>query len=270
MSTEVSNQPPIAWRYCGSQIKLWRTEAGVGREALAKEAGYDYEYVKSMENGRRRPTLRLLQIADQVCGAGGKLVAAQEYLKPEPFATFSQDFIRYESEAIALSSYEPLLIPGLLQTEETVRALLTAHWPPLDDETVEERVTARLKRRDLLAKQTRSFSFVIGEAALRNRLGSREAHVRQLSRVMDVARQRNVTVQVLPIDGAHPGLNGPMVLLETAEHEHFGYEEGQTTGVLYSDPDRVSIATQRQAMILRQALSLSESASLISKVAEGQ
>ncbi|MFG2438346.1 Scr1 family TA system antitoxin-like transcriptional regulator [Streptomyces sp. NPDC048508] len=117
----------------GSQIKLWRTEAGVGREALAKEAGYDYEYVKSMENGRRRPTLRLL-----------------------------------------------------------------------------------------------------------------------------------------PIDGAHPGLNGPMVLLETAEHEHFGYEEGQTTGVLYSDPDRVSIATQRHAMILRQALSLSESASLISKVAEGQ
>ncbi|WEO95794.1 helix-turn-helix transcriptional regulator [Streptomyces sp. FXJ1.172] len=270
MSTEVNSQPPIAWRYCGSQIKMWRTEAGIGREALAKEAGYDYEYVKSMENGRRRPTLRLLQVADQVCGAGGKLVAAQEYLKPEPFPTFSQDFIRYESEAISLSSYEPLLIPGLLQTEETARSLLKAHWPPLDDETVEERVTARLKRQALLAKQTRSFSFVIGESALRNKVGGAEAHSRQLRHLLAAAEQRNVTVQVLPIVGAHPGLNGPLVLLETSEHEHFGYEEGQTTGVLYSDPDRVSIASQRHAMILRQALSLSESARFIGEVAEGQ
>ncbi|WP_406725933.1 helix-turn-helix transcriptional regulator [Streptomyces sp. GD-15H] len=268
MSTEVNSQPPVAWRYCGSQIKMWRAEAGVGRDALAKEAGDDYEYVKSMENGRRRPTLRFLQIADQVCGAGGKLVAAQEYLKPEPFPTFSQDFIRYESEAISLSTYEPLLIPGLLQTEETTRALLKAHWPPLDDETVEERVAARLKRQDLLTKQTRSFSFVIGESALRNEVGGAEAHSRQLRHLLTMSQQRNVTVQVLPIVGAHPGLNGPLLLLETPEHEHVGYEEGQTAGVLYSDPDRVSIATQRHAMILRMALSLSESARFICEVAE--
>ncbi|MEV5989624.1 helix-turn-helix transcriptional regulator [Streptomyces sp. NPDC052051] len=270
MATEVNSQPPIAWRYCGSQIKMWRAEAGISRDALAKEAGYDYEYVKSMENGRRRPTLRLLQIADQVCGAGGKLVAAQEYLKPEPFPTFSQDFIRYEAEAVSLSSYEPLLVPGLLQTEETARSLLQAHWPPLDDETIEERVAARLKRQELLARQTRSFSFVIGESALRNSVGGADAHALQLRHLLSVSQQRNVTVQVLPIAGAHPGLNGPLLLLETSEHEHLGYEEGQTTGVLYSDPDRVSTATQRHAMILRQALSLSESARFIGKLAEGQ
>ncbi|WP_366916505.1 DUF5753 domain-containing protein [Streptomyces sp.] len=212
----------------------------------------------------------MLQVADQVCGAGGKLVAAQEYLKPEPLATLSQDFIRYESEAMALSSYEPLLIPGLLQTEETARALPKAHWPPLDDETVEERVSARLKRQDLLGRQTRSFSFVIGEAALRNKVGGPEAHTRPLRHLLTVAEQRNVTVQVLPTVGAHSGLNGPLVLLETPEHEHLGYEEGQTTGVLYSDADRVSIAMQRNAMILRQALGLTESARFIGKMAEEQ
>ncbi|MET9253394.1 helix-turn-helix transcriptional regulator [Streptomyces sp. NPDC003717] len=270
MTTEENAQPPVAWRYCGSQIKLWRAEAGVGRAALATEAGYDYEYVKSMENGRRRPTMRLLQVADQLCGAGGKLVAAQEYLKPEPFPTFSQEFIQYEAEAISLSTYQPLFIPGLLQTEETARALLKAHWPPLDDETVEERVMARLKRQDLLAKQTRSFSFVIGEAALRNRVGGAEVHSRQLRQLLDVSQQRNVTVQVLSIVGGHPGLNGPLVLLETPEHEQLGYEEGQTTGVLYSDPNRVSVATQRHAMILRMASSPSESARFIGKVAEEQ
>jgi hypothetical protein len=94
--------------------------------------------------------------------------------------------------------------------------------------------------------------------------------MRQLRHLLAVSQQRNVTVQVLPIVGAHPGLNGPLVLLETPEHEHLGYEEGQTNGVLYSDPNRVSIATQRHAMILRQALSLSESARFIVKVAEEQ
>jgi DNA-binding XRE family transcriptional regulator len=76
---EGNSQPPIAWRYCGSQIKHWRAEAGVRREDLAKEANYGYEYVKSMENGRRRPTLRLLQVADQMCRASGKLEAAKGY-----------------------------------------------------------------------------------------------------------------------------------------------------------------------------------------------
>ncbi|WP_411577387.1 Scr1 family TA system antitoxin-like transcriptional regulator [Streptomyces sp. HUAS TT20] len=126
----MNSQPPIAWRYCGSQIKMWRAEAGIGREALAKEVGYDYEYVKSTENGHRRPTLRLLQIADQVCGAGGKLVAAQEYLKPEPFPARSQEFMAIEAEAISFSCYEPLLIPGLLQTEEYARARARHGAPP--------------------------------------------------------------------------------------------------------------------------------------------
>lgn len=80
-----AQQSQQAWRYCGSQIKMWREEAGVSRQELAKEANYDYEYVKSMENGRRRPTLRLLQAADQMCGARGKLIAAHEHLRPEPF-----------------------------------------------------------------------------------------------------------------------------------------------------------------------------------------
>lgn len=203
-----------------------------------------------------------------MCGAGGKLTAAQEYLKPEPFPSFSQNFIRYESEAIALNWYEPLLIPGLLQTEGTARALLKAHWPPLDDETIEERVAARLNRQLLLDRQTRSFSFVIGEIALRNRVGGPQTWQRQLTHLSEMEQRRNVTVQVLPLDGAHPGLNGPIVLLETAEHDHLGYEEGQTTGFLYSDPERVSTVTQRHAMILRQALSPLESARFISKLAE--
>ncbi|MHB9759285.1 helix-turn-helix domain-containing protein [Streptomyces sp. BYX5S] len=110
-------------------IKLWRTEAGVDREVLAKEAGYASEYVKFMENGRRKPTLRLLQVADQLCGAGGKILAAQEYLKPDPHPQRSQEFIAQERDAIAFSSHEPLLVPGLPQAPEYAKVLIGAMWP---------------------------------------------------------------------------------------------------------------------------------------------
>ncbi|WP_328504904.1 helix-turn-helix domain-containing protein [Streptomyces sp. NBC_00457] len=82
VATGESQQAQQNWRYCGGQIKLWREESGVSRQRLADEAGYDYEYVKSMECGRRRPTLGLLQVADQMCGARGKLLAGQEFLNP--------------------------------------------------------------------------------------------------------------------------------------------------------------------------------------------
>ncbi|MGP3927077.1 helix-turn-helix domain-containing protein [Streptomyces sp. 8N616] len=268
MTTGNPSQPPMTWRYCGNQMKLWRTRAGVSREQVGEEAGYEYETVKSMEQGRRKPTLRLLQVADEMCGAGGLLVAAQDYLKPEKFVSYSQDFMRYEAEAITLSSYQPLLIPGLLQTDETVRALLNAHWPPLDDETIEQRVAARLARQRLLEKQTKAFSFVIGEAALRHPVDNTEAHKRQLHRLLEAGEQRNVTIQVMPAGGAHPGLDGPFVMLETPEHEHPAYEEGQTTGVLHADPEKVSIIAQRHAMIARQALSPEESARFIRELAE--
>ncbi|MCP9209048.1 helix-turn-helix domain-containing protein [Streptomyces sp. NEAU-Y11] len=265
---EGSSQPPMSWRYCGNQLKMWRTQAGVTREELAKEANYEFESIKSMEQGRRKPTLRVLEVADQMFGARGLLIAANEYLKPEKFASYSQDFMRYEGESIVHSSYEPLLIPGLLQTEETVRALLHAHLPVLDDETIEERLTARLERQVVLDKQTKAFNFVIGEAALRYPVDEMDVHIRQLQRLVEVAGRRNVIVQVLRLGGAHPGLNGPFVLLETAEHEHIAYVEAQETGVLSADPAKVSIITQRHAMILRRALSPEESANFIRKLAE--
>ncbi|MFV8129988.1 helix-turn-helix domain-containing protein [Streptomyces syringium] len=266
--TGETSQPPTAWRYCGNQIKLWRTQAGISREELGREAGYEYESVKSMEQGRRRPAVRLLEVADEMCGARGLLLAARDYLQPEKVLSYIHDFMRYEAEAIAIYSYQPLLIPGLLQTEETMRALFNAHWPPVDDKTLEQRVAERLARQSLLGIQTKAFGFVIGEAALRNTLGDREAHRRQLHHLLAVDEQRNVAINVLPTEGAHPGLSGSLVLLETPEHERLVHEEGQSTGALYADPERVSTLTKVHAVIAGRALGHHESARFIKKVAE--
>lgn len=266
--TETNGQPPMAWRYCGNQIKRWRMQAGISREELGKEAGYEYETISSVEQGRRRPSTHLLKVADEMCDAHGLIVAAEEYLKPEKFASFSQDFMRYEADAKLLNSYEPLLIPGLLQTEATARALISADCPPVDDETLETRVSARIARSAMLDDQRRAFSFVIGELALRYPVASPADHVEQLRHIVRMGTRRHITVQVLPWGGAHPGLNGPLVLLETADHQMIAYEEGQSAGYLYSDAEKISVASQSHAMLLRRALSPAESARFIERLTE--
>ncbi|POX48866.1 helix-turn-helix transcriptional regulator [Streptomyces sp. Ru72] len=270
MASGESQQAQQNWRYCGGQVKLWREEAGVSRQALADEAGYDYEYVKSMECGRRRPTLRLLQVADQMCGARGKLVAAHEFLKPEPFPARSQEYMAIEAEAIAVHDYSLGLVPGLLQTGQYARALISESCPPLDDETVEERVRARLARQEALTRRAKTvYGFVIHEAALRTGVGGRTVMRQQLLHLTEVGGLRNVSVQVLPF-GKCGGLalNGSFILLETADHERLAYVEGPETSVLHSEADKVSDLAQVHGMIRMQALGVEESAAFIRKVAE--
>ncbi|WP_324608393.1 MULTISPECIES: helix-turn-helix domain-containing protein [Streptomyces] len=262
-------QLPMTWRYCGDQLKLWRTYAGITREEIAKEADYDAEYVKSMEQGRRRPTLRMLRVADQVCRAHGTLEAADQYLKPEKSVRPIGEFMELEGTAIGLYWYETLLVPGLLQTEEYVHELMNHGLPPLDDETVEERITKRLRRQSLLdGKSDTAFNFVIYEAALRTMVGGAGMMRRQLERLLEVQRMRNVCVQVLPA-GRAPcvAFGGPIILLETEEHETYAYLPGQGVSTLQSEASDVSRQSRAFGTIRMQALGMEDSDEYIRKVA---
>ncbi|OON81394.1 helix-turn-helix domain-containing protein [Streptomyces tsukubensis] len=260
----------MAWRYCGNQIKLWRTEAGGTREELASEANYDSEYVKSMEQGRRKPTVRLLRVADQLYGAKGKLEAGFDYLKPEPFPARTQQYMHAEAEALAIDWYEPLLIPGLLQNEQYAFALIGDSCPPLDDETVNERVEARLKRQALMIERASvAYGFMIYEAALRTGVGGKDVMKNQLNHLLALNELRNVTIQVVP-EGRCNGLAlmGSIVLLETPDHDRYAYSEVQTTSLLYADRAKVSELSQRHGMIQKHALTVGDSTECIRKVAE--
>ena len=162
-------QTPANWRYGGNQMKRWRIKANVTREELAAASNYSPDTIKSMEQGVRMPTPRVLDVADELCRAEGLLSAAKEYLQRERFPKRAQDFMEREKEAISVWSYEAGLIPGLLQTNVYMRSLIEGHVPPLDDETVEQRIAARAERQAILTDRTPpvAFAFMIYEAALR-------------------------------------------------------------------------------------------------------
>ncbi len=265
MSAQYNSQPPVAWRYGGNQMKRWRTKANVSREELAVAANYSPDTIKSMEQGVRMPTPRVLDVADELCRAEGLLSAAKEYLQREKFPARAQDFMLREREAISRWSYEVALVPGLLQTEGYARTLIENRYPPLDEETVEERIAARLERQTILTerKPPVALSFVLYEAVLR----SSQVDTDQLRRLLEASCLRNVLLQVLPFERAvSAALLGPMVLLETRDHERFVFTEGPLASELSADPEVVNRVTERLSMIRAQALSPAESTRFIERM----
>ncbi|RKT15831.1 helix-turn-helix protein [Streptomyces sp. 1114.5] len=262
-------QNPMAWKYCGDQIKRWRAKAGVTREQLAQAACYDVESVRSMEAGRRRPSLKLLQAADELCDAKGMLVAAHPYLAPEPMPTRTDALFDVEKEAVAYYFYEPLYIPGLLQTEAYARAILSNPMPPVKNAVIEERLAIRLKRQERLAQPEVLFSFTIYEAAFHTSIGGREVMKEQLHRLLEVEHSRNIQIQVVPTGRISPsGLGGSLMILETIDNEQYAYVETHKTNALHSEPRLVGELSRCHAMIRALALTVPESAQLIRKTLE--
>jgi hypothetical protein len=127
------------------------------------------------------------------------------------------NFVGLEAGATAMLSWEPTLIPGLLQTQGYMRSLMRAVLPSEPPEDLERRIALRLTRqRRLTGHQPIELHVVIDESVLHRVIGGVELMTGQLRRIREVAAGlTNVTVQVLPFSaGAHQLLGGPAAILE--------------------------------------------------------
>jgi transcriptional regulator with XRE-family HTH domain len=260
---------PAIWVGYGKLLKLFRENSGLTQEELAERISYSAESVASVEQGRRPAKAPFTAAAERVLEAGGALQVLQEEVDFAKLPAFFRDFALIEMDAVSRSSYDPQLVPGLLQTEDYARAVFEGRCPPLEENVVEQQVEARLNRQRLLTRYPPvNCSFVIDEAVLRNPLGSRETMREQIGQLLTQGRLRNVEIQVMPLrSGFHPGLNGPMVLIETEEHQHFGYFESQGIGHVVSDRAELSSFSLRYGKLRSMALNLRESTSFIEQLA---
>lgn len=263
------DERPAVWSAYGKLLRLFRDRARMSRQQLGDAIGYSVEQVASVEQGRRPAKAMFTEAADEAVNAMGALLVLQEDVDRAKLPAFFRNFALLESEAVSRFSYDPLLIPGLLQTEDYARAVFTGHCPPVGDDAVDQQVEARLSRQKLLDNVPMvELSFVIGESALTDPIGGRDVMGVQLHRLLMLGKQRNLEIQVMPSgQGFHPGLNGAFVVLETAEHRHAAYLESQGVGTVVSDPDTVSGLCLRYGKLRSQALNVEESARLIDRLA---
>ncbi|WP_411114382.1 Scr1 family TA system antitoxin-like transcriptional regulator [Streptomyces sp. 029-5] len=260
---------PGVWVAYGKLVKLWRNKSGLTQQELAEAVGYSCDQLASIEQGRRPAKSAFTDAAEVVLKAGGTLAVLQDDVDLAKLPAFFQDFALIETEAVSRYDFDPLLIPGLLQTEDYARALFSRHCPSLSEEIIEQHLEARLSRQKLLTRTPIvETCFIIGEAALTSTVGGPEVMRTQLQHLLKQGLLRNVEIQIMPSNsGFHPGLGGPMVVLETLEHRRVGYIESQDVGVVITDSANVSAFDLRYGKLRTQALNADESARLIERVA---
>ncbi|MFL9683485.1 helix-turn-helix domain-containing protein [Streptomyces sp. KL110A] len=259
---------PGEWSAYGVLLQYLRKRAGLSQQQLGDAMGYSLEQVASVEQGRRPAKAAFTAAAERALEAGGVLEALQGEVDRAKLPRFFRNFALIEAEVVSRFDYEPLLVPGLLQTEAYARAVFAGHSPPLDEEIIDQHTEARLSRQKLLTRvPLAELSFIINEEALRDPVGSPEVMRAQWQRLLEVAALRNVEVQVMPAQrGFHPGKNGPFVVVETHEHKHLGYFESQGVGCVVSEPAEVSTFALRYGKLRSQALNVDESARLIERM----
>ncbi|EKX63509.1 helix-turn-helix domain-containing protein [Streptomyces ipomoeae] len=256
-------------RTFGAMVQALREHAGLSREELADLIGYSKHMVASVEQGRRMPDMALVEGVDRALGGTGALIAAGQHLGRQPgLAAWFRKWARLEAGAITLYTYECRMIPGLLQTEEYLRAMSADQLPPMDDEQIEQRWAARAKRQGLLRDRANTaFSFILEEHLFLRRTGGAAVTRGLIDHVLQISGLRNVDIQVMPlVQESHSGLHGPIRLCETAESRWFAYNEGQESGQLISDVKVVSALKQRYVRMRSQALSIRDSLSLLQRM----
>lgn len=253
----------------GSLLRFFRERAGMTQEALGKYVGYSKSQVAMVERGERAPKGQLVQIADEVLGAQGALLAAGAKLEVSRFPSWFEDYAGLEEKAATIYMYATHLIPGMLQTPEYGRAVFSNHCPPYEDDELEAQLTARLDRQKVLERKPAPIvGFVLEEHILKRPLGGDQNLKEQLGHILDVGQRRNVEIQVMPTDRqVHAGVNGPMILLETEEREQVAYVDGPNGGYFVSKQPDLSYLFARYGILRAQALNPEESAQLISEVA---
>ncbi|WP_260327304.1 helix-turn-helix transcriptional regulator [Streptomyces sp. TLI_185] len=256
-------------RTFGAVHQALREHAGMTREEFADRVRFSKHTVASVELGRRMPDPAYVEQAEGVLGNTGALRKALPTVARQPgLAAWFRRWARLETTAIALCTYECRMIPGLLQTKAYVDALSADQLPPLDDSQIEERWVARAERQQLLRERPNTaFSFILEEQLFLRRTGGTEVMRELIDHVLEVARLRNVEIQIMPlVQESHAGLQGPMRLLETPENKWFAYCEGQESGLLISDPKLVSVLHNRYARMRSQALTIKDSVSLLQRM----
>ncbi|MFJ5867145.1 Scr1 family TA system antitoxin-like transcriptional regulator [Streptomyces parvus] len=262
-------EPQYSLKMFGEVVKTFRKRARLTQEQFAPLVGYSPETVASIEQGRRLPPPDFAERADSILDAFGVILAAAKHLtRRKGLASWFRQWAELELSALSLYTYECRLIPGLLQTPAYVRRLLADRLPPLADEQIEARLAARLERQRLLHERPNTaFSFILEEHLFLRDLGGEDVTRELLDHILDLSELRNVEIQIMPlVRHHHAAIDGPMQLLETPDHQWFGYLEGQLYGQFVSDPKVVSVIQMRCASMRSQALSLEDSQSLMRRM----
>lgn len=260
------------WRL-GEELARLRNETGVDLSAAARELGCSERKIRTIERGEvgiSKSDLRVLLDLYQV-GRRAHLEELQAlgqqrgwWSKYNRWVGTAGLVYGVELSASVIRNWQPVTVPGLLQTEGYVRGLAEG-WGLSDDE-VKRCVEIRMERQfQVWEKDPPRAIFIIDESVLLRRIGSQQVMAEQLERLLDPPP--NSMVQVLPLNrGAHPGTAGSLTLYEFDDGSHSPIASSESAiGLLYLE-DQVADAERVITRLVADATDPAGSATMIRDV----
>jgi transcriptional regulator with XRE-family HTH domain len=251
--------PSVSRRRLAAELRRLREEHSLTGEDVAENLGWSASKLSRIETARigikAADLARLLDEYDVAAEHKAELLRlvgkprsrgwweAYTDSLPEKFA----HYIVMESEAESIAAWSTELVPGLLQTPDFARAAIGAHLAAtaaISASEIERRVQTRLKRQRILTSDPRKdLASVLDESVLLRHVHSARIMRDQLAHLIKMSEQPNVTIRVLPLDGAHPIGSGAFMLLKFAPIPEIGpvsdivFIEELTGNALYIDDD---------------------------------
>ncbi|MFJ8824548.1 helix-turn-helix domain-containing protein [Streptomyces sp. NPDC102467] len=268
-----SEMPTMRSRRLGAELRQLRTDAGlkVNDAALALECGQPK--ISQIETGKRgirqldlTTLLNLYGVVDEKQRANLKRLAKDVHQvdwwsgQGPLLSDDLRDYLTLESDSSLVRSFEPSVLPGLLQTEAYMREIFTAG---AEADRVEPLVKTRLKRKDLLSGSAEfRLRVVIDTAALHRIPGPQELIDEQFEHLIETGELPNVTIQVLPLDITLPLAQYAPYTLFTMRGEpsvQVAWLEHMTGGTLLEQRPDVEMYTKAWDDLTAGALSPAQS-----------
>jgi len=282
-SSNPEQNPTLRARRLALELLRRREAAGLTREEAARQLEWSTSTIFRIETGRSRPQPGNVRVLLELYGVSGPerdglIRLAREARQPGWWHSFRdvlpnpyEVFIGLEAGAASIRNFEPVVVPGLLQTEEYARQMSRGGPRELDRDDIERRVQVRMERQRILPREDRPRLWtVIDEAVIRRAVGGSEVMREQLRHLIDSAEQGKTTLQVVPFSaGAHAGTTGPFIILDFPEPTDPAVVYVETlAGDLYleerADVDRYTLAFDR---LLAAALHPDDSVRLVQEAA---
>jgi transcriptional regulator with XRE-family HTH domain len=179
-------------------------------------------------------------------------------------------YVDHENKAVTIEDFQSTLVPGLLQSGEYARAVISriANVPP---DEVDDRVAARLARQSLFSRDRPArFTFYLHESALRLPVGGRAVMAEQLRHLQRMSMRSYVTLRVVPVAlGAHAATGGSFIFMEFSEFKPVVYLESETTSLFLEKPEEIQAYRRILGVLADTALGEGQSRELIADVATG-
>jgi transcriptional regulator with XRE-family HTH domain len=178
-----------------------------------------------------------------------------------------KDYIGLEQAATRIRTYETHFVPGLLQTDDYSRAVISSGLPPPTAQEIERAVALRATRKQLVSMPSGPHIWaIVEESALRRPVGSEAVRRAQLEHLLKLGEQPHVTVQALPVARhVHAAAGGAFTLLRFGEADlpDVVYVEYLLSALYLDRPDHVSRYTEVMDRLSVESLTPTETVAFI-------